>query len=98
MNYVFNMRLTPVEPDALPIIDLPTMDSEDEANQINNDDDDTNLKSTGVTANSHNEEMDQLVSPPPETRDVTSDTEEEDLDEPVVDGKVVKVHTAHSIL
>lgn len=82
MNYVFNMRLTPVEPDALPIVDLPTLDSEEENGP---DEEDTAMIATKATA----EEPDQLVSPPPEPLDA-SESEEDDEDvQP--DGKIVKV-------
>lgn len=82
MNYVFNMRLTPVEPDALPIVDLPTLDSEEENGP---DEEDTAMLATKATA----EEPDQLISPPPEPLDA-SESEEDDEDvQP--DGKIVKV-------
>ncbi len=89
MNYVFNMRLTPVEPDALPIVDLPTLDSEEENGP---DEEDTAMLATKATA----EEPDRLVSPPPEPLDAS---ESEDDDEDVQpDGKIVKVRVYMCVL
>lgn len=80
MNYVFNMRLTPVEPDALPIVDLPTLDSEDEEEDA----------TAGKAGAEESVDIDHLVSPPPEQVDAASETEEEDEDiQP--DGKIAKV-------
>ncbi len=77
MNYVFNMKLTPVEPDAMPILDLPTLESEDENG---NEEEETGVGKEG----------DLLTSPPPETTDMVSETEEEE-EEAQFDEKIIKV-------
>jgi hypothetical protein len=79
MNYVFNMRLTPVEPDALPILDLPTLESEEENEEEEN----------GVVKPTNGDDMDLLMTPPPEPTDATSGTEEEE-DDLQAEDKIVK--------